>query len=276
MYIKPIRDTLLVLFLITTVLSSIGWVYPFPEKEAPGCITEEFNPALRHLTSVDQAMRWLDSTAASGKIMVSSRAYADLVDDLVRQRFFHGYSHYSLSNDYISHLLGRILWSDLSAIVEPDHILQYDYAACSQQSIVFMALLRSKGYRTQKIGLNGHFCTGVYYDGSWHYYDSNKEPKFGKETPLPSTLELTTDKSRLYAAYSGILSSTEIDAMFGKIEINESEALPGHRVRAFHRLTGFLSGSGWAILGLGYLISFVAERFSREKYVRYRRILVVR
>jgi hypothetical protein len=237
--------------------------------------SEKYDPVLAYLTSVDHATRWLDSTAAVRGIRPFSRAYVDLTDSLIRVRFVHGYSYYGLSDDYVSYLLGRLVWSDLSAIVQPDDILKSNHAACSQQAIVFMAILRQKGYRTRKIGLKGHFCTGVFYEGNWHFYDPNKEPKFSKNQPVPSTPELLANKALLYNAYDGIMSKAQLDELFSQVELLESDVLPGHRMRVLHKITSFLSRFGWALMGLGYLVSFAVERSLRVKYVRHHRVPVI-
>lgn len=276
MYTKAIRGALLILFFVTLSLSALQWFYPWPEESTPTFFSEMYDPGLAHLASVDQAICWLDSTAADRGIKPSSRAYVDLADMLMRKRFFHGYSHYRFSDDYISYLLGRVVWTHLSAIVEPDDILKFSHAACSQQAIVFMALLKKKGYQTRKVGLRGHFCTGVFYDGGWHFYDSNKEPNFSNDQPIPSASELIANKNLLYLAYQGILSKNQVDEMFSKVELVETKILPGHRVRVMHKITHFLSHFAWAAIWLGYLLSFVFERFLSVKHVRYQRVPVIR
>jgi hypothetical protein len=275
MYIKEIKGTFLALFFVTTALSMFGWLSPRSVDAVPVPASEKYDPALSCLTSVDNATRWLDSTAAVRGIKPSSRAYVDLADSLVRLRFVHGYSYYRPSDDYVSYLLGQLVWSDLSAIVQPDDILKFSRAACSQQAIVFMAILRQKGYRTRKIGLKGHFCTGVFYDGNWHFYDPNKEPQFSQNRPIPSTPELLANKALLYSAYDGIMSKAQLDELFSRVELLESDVLPGHRVRVLHKITSFLSRFGWALMGLGYLVSFAVERSLRVKYVRHHRVPVI-
>jgi hypothetical protein len=275
MYIKEIKGTFLALFFVTTALSLFQWLSPRSADTVSVPASEKYEPRLAYLTSVDLATRWLDSTAAVRGIRSSLRDYADLADSLIRLRFMHGYSYYRPSDDYISYLLGRLVWSDLSAIVEPDDIFKFNRAACSQQAIVFMAILRQKGYRTRKVGLQGHFCTSVFYEGQWHFYDSNKEPKFSKAQPIPSSEELAANKDLAYQAYGGILTKSQVDAMFSQVTLEESAALPGHRVRVLHRITHFLSHFGWAVMGLGYLLSMVAERLLTVKYVRHHRVPVI-
>jgi hypothetical protein len=275
MYIKEIKGTFLALFFVTAALSLFQWLSPRSVDVVPASASENYDPDLAYLTSVDQATRWLDSIAAVRGFRPSSRDYVDLADSLIRLRFVHGYSYYRPSDDYISYLLGRLLWSDLAAIVEPDDILKFDHAACSQQAIVFMAILRQKGYRTRKIGLKGHFCTGVFYGGNWHFYDPNKEPKFSKNQPIPSTRELMANKALLYCAYEGIMSKAQLDELFSQVEILELDVLPGHRVRILHKVTSFVSRFGWVLMGLGYLIGFIVERSLRVKYVRHHRVLII-
>lgn len=69
MYVKAVRDTLLVLFLVTIVLTSIGWLPASKENQVPYRLMEIYNPALRRLTSVDQAISWLGNSAAANKII---------------------------------------------------------------------------------------------------------------------------------------------------------------------------------------------------------------
>ena len=269
MYIKEIKGAFLALFIITTALSMLQWLSPRSADAVPIPATERYASGLTYLTSVDQAIHWLDSTATFGGIKHSSQDYVDLADMLIRFRFVHGYSYYRPSDDYINYLLGRTVWSNLSAIVEPNDILKFNHAACSQQAIVFMAILRQKGYRTRKISLKGHFCTDVFYEGRWHFYDSNKEPRFSKTRPIPSSQELVVNKNLAYQAYSGIMTRSQVDAMFGEVKIEESKALPGERVRILHKITRFMSHFGWAIMGLGYLFSLIAEKFLMVNYVRH-------
>ncbi len=275
MYIKEIKGTFLALFFVTSALSLFQWLCPRPGEPVPVPASETFDPGLTYLTSLDRVTHWLDSTAAVRGIKPASRQYVDLADTLVRLRFVHSYSHYRPSDDVISYLLGRLVWSDLSAIVDPDDILKLNQAACSQQAIVFMAMLRQKGYRTRTVRLKGHFCTGVFYEGQWHFYDPNKEPRFSKDRPVPNSLELMADKNLAYQAYRGIMSKSQVDVMFSEVTLDESAALPGHRVRILHKITYFMSRFGWAVMALGYLLSFVAERFLRVKYVRHYRVPVI-
>ena len=145
---------------------------------------EEFDPSLQTLSTVDKAVAFCDGLymekARNNETIKINEAYPDIVSSVIRKRFYHGYSMYGFSNNYMAMMVSGVIEEGLSAIVVPDDILKYPYAACSQQSIVFMEILNRKGFPTRKVEFkgkkNGHFCFEVYYNNGWHFYDPDMEP----------------------------------------------------------------------------------------------------
>ena len=98
--------------------------------------------------------------------------YPEIVNEVVKRRFYHGYSYFHWRDNYMAYLLSFVTKPDAHAIVLPDDILRYPYGACSQQAIVMMALLQRKGFPVRKVGLYdpeagyGHFVLEAQYGGA--------------------------------------------------------------------------------------------------------------
>jgi hypothetical protein len=165
----------------------------------------------------------------------------------------------------------------MSAIVIPDDIMKYPYAACSQQSIVMMELLRRKGFDTRKVIFingkrNGHFAFETYYKGSWHFSDPNLEPdrELLASRNNPSVAALANDKELLLAAYRH-MPQEQILRIFKKFAYGTPNTFPAPRGIIYQRITKGLSQIIW----LFFLIAFLLVRkkylkaVSHPLYVRY-------
>ncbi len=137
-----------------------------------------------------------------------------------------------------------------STIVIPDDILKFPYAACSQQAIVMMEVLKRKGFKVRKVGLEGkmgrHFCFEVFYDGSWHFFDINKEPDDSilKAYNYPDVEFLTKRPDILIQAYNKYPKEQILD-LFSTYHYGETNAPPAPRAYVLHIVTKFLSYTLW-------------------------------
>src|SRR4051812_18987448 len=61
----------------------------------------------------------------------NSLAYYNYIADIVRKRFYHGYSRYTMSDNPIAAVAGNVFWDHLSAIVIADDIMKHPMAACN-------------------------------------------------------------------------------------------------------------------------------------------------
>jgi len=89
---------------------------------------------------------------------------------ILRGRFYHGYSYYELGQNSLGYLFAPLIKKDLSAIVIPNDIFKHPMAACSQQSIVGMEVFKTKGIKVRKIGFfadgyGGHFLFEALFGG---------------------------------------------------------------------------------------------------------------
>src|SRR5690606_7454053 len=109
------------------------------------------------------------------KVPVSSLAYWDNMSNIMTNIFSHGYSYYSLEENWIAAICGSLFWRDLAAIVNPEDIMRYSNAACSQQSIVLMECLGRKGIPHRAVMFPNHYAVEAYIENGWRYFDTHLE-----------------------------------------------------------------------------------------------------
>ena len=97
------------------------------------------------MNSLEKIITYNDSIYLTKKIKTfDTAAYVKIVSETIKQRFYFGLLHYRFAENWIAALSGKLLWSHLSAVVNPNDILKHSEGLCSQQTIVFMELLKRK------------------------------------------------------------------------------------------------------------------------------------
>lgn len=231
---------------------------------------EEFDPSLTRLNSIDELTAYCDSIYTNANHSTASvsneELYPEIVNNAISKRFYHGYSLYGFKSNYMAMLLSQVSVQGLNAIVVPDDIMKYAYAACSQQSIVMMEVMKRKGYSTRKIGFKsekyGHFCLEVYYAGSWHFFDPDMEPNMAVAgvTSRPGIAFLAEHKELLPKLYSKF-SLDLVMELFPNYSYGKADIFPAPRALFFQKASQFLSYTMW----LYFLAAFI---FVRRKYLR--------
>jgi hypothetical protein len=182
----------------------------------------------------------LDARAKKLGIDNKNQEFPELAAKLVKQRFYYqGYSHYSARDNAIIYLLGRWIWIDLSAVVIPDDILKYPYAACSQQSIVLMELLKNNGYDVRKIGLKYHFALEAGINGNWKFYDPTFELNISDSNSRRSFKSFIKDKEYLFKVYEHNLDSTDVKLHTSHFTIGNINEFPAKKIRIVHEIAKF-------------------------------------
>ena len=243
---------------------------------------EEYDPSLSRLNSIDKLVTYCDSlyliTVSTNNQDEIKKDYTDIVSSVVRKRFFHGYSYYGFSSNYMALLMSKVTIPGLDAVVIPNEILKYPFAACSQQSIVMMEVLQSKGFETRKVSFqgktSGHFCFEVYFDGGWHFYDTNMEPDANvlKTYNRPGIAFLVSHPEILVKAY-GRYPRSEILDIFPTFTYGAINKFPAPKALIFQKLTKFLSYLIWFFFLFFFLIVRLRYlRLSSKTNVRNRRI----
>jgi hypothetical protein len=231
-------------------------------------LSEEFDPSLSRLNSISKLSDYCDSlftaTTHQQNPFSFDASYPEIASAVIRKRFYHGYSLYGLNRNYMAMVLSKMSLAGLSAIVIPDDILKYPFAACSQQSIVLMELLQKRGYPTRSVGFSGkptgHFSFETYYQGSWHYNDPNKEPDLNvlKAYNNPSIAFLNQHPDILLKAYPQYSKEYVLD-VFTKYSYGAVNTFPAPRAILFQKVSLFLSYTIWSF----FLLAFI---WTRKKY----------
>lgn len=254
------------LFFFMTLFS----IYASEGKEiAPN---EAFDRSLLRLNTIDQLNAYIDSIASARNVPPNSRKEVFLVNDIIERKFYHGYSRYSIKDNFLAYLAGEYVWDHLSAIVLPEDLVKHEMAACSQQAIVMMEVLKQRGYKVRKLGLTGHYVLEVIYNNKWHIFDPNHEPKY--QGIAHDSLNLLLESGFINDSYSKTLEPERIKEIFTNIEVGKVNSVPAKNARIFHIVTKFLSENIVFFVGcMAVLIFlFVKRSKNRKKYKQLARL----
>lgn len=227
--------TLYLLFGINMNSRTINFNFTYKEK---------YNPILSKLNSIEKIVTYCDSINSSlnsGKFDTAN--YVHTLSEIVKYRFYHGVAEYSISDNWILYFLGKYTWTHFSAIIIPDDILKHSEGLCSQQTIIFIECLNRKNinFRTVGLGLKegpGHFLSEVYYNGSWHLFDIDKEPNLDNTDVIRASMDFyKKHPEKLHVIYDGIIEKETLNSMLKTISYNEVNEIPAKNMLLFHRFT---------------------------------------
>ncbi len=232
--------------------------------------SELFNPALIRLNSVHKISDFIDSVycKTSKSQILDTSIYVKISSDIIKNRFYHGLSNYSLNDNWIAYLAGKLFWNHLYAIVDPDDILDYSEGLCSQQTIVFLEILKRKGIKTRCIGLGyqegpGHFLSELHYAGSWHLHDVTIEPKWERIASHHQSISYyQLNQDSLFLAYEGIISKPVFNKIMTKVKYGAVNEFPAKNMLLFHRITKIITYLIPIFFGIIILITLFKQRVS--------------
>lgn len=142
---------------------------------------EIFDPSLSKLNSLQKLIAYSDSSADVNHIKIGTLGYGVLVGSIIRKRFYHGFSYYSLQKNWLAVTAQYLFGRGFASPVDPDEILKFPYAGCSQQAIVMMSVMKEKKVPFRSVGFPHHYATELCFNNSWYFFDSDKEPKIKQE-----------------------------------------------------------------------------------------------
>lgn len=206
---------------------------------------EKYNPRLSYINSISQLEHCADSIAAVKHTGIYSFEYVENLDALIEERFYHGFSHFSISENWIAAMAGSLLKEDYACKVDPETILQQPNAACSQQAMAMMAVLRNKGISYRSVGFPHHYALEVLIGKDWYFFDANMEPGISKQQRLLSNWQHQNDDLKKYYDSNRF---NDLDYKFGKgltAVVGTINEVPAQRARLFHGATGILSKILW-------------------------------
>lgn len=231
------------------------------DKNLEGRKSEHFDPAFSRLNSLSKFENYCDSAYGGVQINASdTEQYAALISRTLRERFYHGYSYYSIGQNSFAFLFAPLIKKDLGAIVIPDDILKHPMAACSQQSIIGMEVFKNKGIPVRKVGFfadsyGGHFCFEAFFGGKWHFFDPDLEPKLSVmiANHFPSISELVKEDTLLQKLYFR-RDKEFVEKLFFTYSYGDVNKFPAPRARFYQYATKFLSFTAWLLLLIGYFL----------------------
>ena len=274
------RKLLFIAAWVTLGLSVSQWIaavtfephyFPYDFKKPPE--RRMFEGRFQNLQTLQSFQDYMDSLANAKNIAVEdSPDFVNELDTLIRKRFFHAYAAYEWKDNYIINLLGRFAWNHLHGTVIPEDIVKRNDAMCSQQAIVFMELLKERGYQVRKAALNNHFCSEVFYKGKWHLYDTNNEIYFKDPYNIPSLSDLVENKGEYPAQelYPKKAPDEAINLLnIDRAEVGKTNDFPAKNARILHQTTYLLSHTLWLFLFLiWYITKPQVVKSSKQKAVQ--------
>lgn len=206
---------------------------------------EQFDPAFSYLNSIDKLENYIDSIATAGSVNPHSVDYVVTISQAIRIRFYHGFSHFSLKENWIAAFSEKIIGYGLASKVRPDDIMKHENAACSQQAMVMMELLKRKKISYRSVGFPHHFALEVLVKDKWYYFDPNMEPDMTNEDRKEENWKCCADNLKKYYDTSRF---KDLDWKFGKdLKVTTgtiNETLAAH-ANIFQATTGVLSKILW-------------------------------
>jgi hypothetical protein len=237
--IKPILIALTVALLLPNFFDvDINERLPYDHKE-------KFDPALSRLNSIDKLEQYIDSMASANHLAPNTLDYAINIADAIKYRFYHGFSHFTLKENWIAAVSEKVFGYGLSCTVKTQDIMKHEYAACSQQALVMMEILRRKHIDYRNVGFPHHFALEAQVDGKWYYFDPNMEPNISKEERLEENWKCCADNLKKFYDTSRF---KDLDWKFGKnLKVTQGKINQtyGANAKIFQSSTSFLSKIMW-------------------------------
>lgn len=241
------KSSIVLFFFILSVIAIIPFGTKFSSQNF--AYNDRYNDGLNRLKNTNEVINYVDSLyniKLEGGFYDTVK-YLSVLNDVLKQRFYYGISRYSISENWIAHFAGKFFWSHLSAIVEPEDILKHNEGLCSQQTIVFLSILKKKGIKFRSVGLGqkegpGHFLCEVFHNGNWHLYDITLEPNWNlvgkKQKDMTYYL---SNRDSLYVAYKGKLSKENFNKILNKVEYGLPNQMPAKNMLLFHKMSKVLT-----------------------------------
>ena len=206
---------------------------------------EFFDPSLSKINSVQKLINYSDSVSQK-EYKRNTLEYALVVSDVMEKRFYHGFSTYSLRQNWIAAISQYLFGHYLANPVVPEDILKYQYAGCSQQAIVLADVMKRNQVPYRKLGFPHHYATELEFNNSWYFFDTNMEPVMTAEDRNLKNWNHNSDQlKKFYHKNFAAINWGLGDGL--KAEVGEVDAAPAPRAFLFQIITKYLSRLLWLV-----------------------------
>jgi len=204
---------------------------------------ERYIPELHAIKSINELEKIIDGITDEKGIKQTDPEYLLYVSYIISYRFFHGFSHWNLCQNWIAAVGEKISGIGLACKVQPDAIMKDDNAGCSQQALVMMEIFRRKKINYRKLGFPHHYTLLAQANGKWYFLDPDMEP-------------VMTLQQREFSSWKGVAGNikpfylnkstkAEVDAHLGGdtqlATIGPINEVPAKNLRLFQNITERLS-----------------------------------
>ena len=234
-----------IIIAVSAVLLSLNFIDTDINEKLAYDQKEHFNPRLGYLNSIDQLETYIDSCGAADHQSVNSVDFVATISQTISNRFYHGFSHFSLKENWIAAVSEKIIGYGLASKVQPDDIMKHGYAACSQQAMVMMEILKRKKISYRSVGFPHHFALEVLVDNNWYYFDPNMEPNMKAEDRLEANWKCCADNLKKFYDTTRF---KDLDWKFGKnlmVTTGKINATPAGNAKLFQSATALFSRILW-------------------------------
>lgn len=207
---------------------------------------ELYDPELGYITSISSLLAHTDSVASKKQIKQGTAEYGLVVANTIRRRFYHGFSVFNFNENWMAVVAQMYFGKNLANPVEPEDILQFPFAGCSQQAIVLMKAMKEKQVAYRSIGFPHHYATELKFDNTWYFFDTDMEPDMRLVDRKEKNWGQSPDKLKKY--YKS--SMAELNWGLGNDEtlmIGSVNANPAPNATLFQHVTNVLSKTLWLL-----------------------------
>lgn len=232
--------------LLVPLLALPSFLNITPEKPPAYTHSELFDPSLCKLNTIAKLEHYADSQATAQQIQIGSLKYGLQVATILRNRFYHGFSTYSLKENWIASVSQVVFGYGLGNPVLPDDILKHPYAGCSQQAIVLMKVMKDKKIPYRSVGFPHHYATELYFNHNWYYFDPDMEPSIKPRERMEKNWKDTSDYIKKYYH----VGEEKINWALGNAlpaKLGSVNASPAPRAAFFQLTTKYLSKILWLL-----------------------------
>ena len=208
---------------------------------------ELYCPSLARIKDLKAAQDYIDSSYSSQYQTFDSIRYLQVTENFVKRKFYHGNAVFSWKENWICWILGKTIWSHFNSVVAPEEVIKHSQAMCSQQTMVFIYLMKQKGYQYRYAYLfsksRGHFCCEIWQGAVWHFVDVDMEPHWERTKGLANiSLEKSIKNNSLETIYdSGYSFIKEVVNNNSKVKYEEINKNLGNTMIFFQQITKILS-----------------------------------
>ena len=206
---------------------------------------EFFDPSLSKINSVQKLMNYSDSIS-NKTCKRNSLQYALVISDVLQNRFYHGFSVYSLRQNWIAAVTQYLFGHYVANPVLPEDILKYPYAGCSQQAIVLTEVMKRNQVPYRSLGFPHHYATELEFNNSWYFFDTNMEPVMNAEDRNLKNWNHNSDSLKKF--YHKNFAAINWGLGEGlKADVGKIDAAPAPRASLFQIITMYLSRLLWIV-----------------------------